>query len=218
MMRGIHTVLHSRGEQLKNRWKIFALIAGFVLMQCAQSPAYARSTDPTAAVQASVAAEAGPSTNTAFSFELVPPALSGASKLLVQLIGEESGAPETGSAAEASLSDLQDGQHTARVVFLDDKNQPLQGGVALVHFRLHSTNVTAGSPQAAPLPGEIRGAAPAPPPIPPELRKDGDPAPPIWSSPLPLVSLIGFALLVGGIIPGMRLRRVHTRTAHGAHL
>jgi hypothetical protein len=45
-------------------------------------------------------------------------------------------------------------------------------------------------------------------PIPPELRNQGDPDLPVKGSPLPLVSLIGFGLLIGGILPAMRARKI----------
>jgi len=48
-------------------------------------------------------------------------------------------------------------------------------------------------------------------PIPPELRNEGDPDLLVKGSPLPLVSLIGFALLISSVIPAMRARKV-TRT------
>jgi hypothetical protein len=48
-------------------------------------------------------------------------------------------------------------------------------------------------------------------PIPPELRNQGDPDLPVKGSPLPLVSLIGFGLLIGGLVPAMRARKI-TRT------
>jgi hypothetical protein len=44
-------------------------------------------------------------------------------------------------------------------------------------------------------------------PIPPELRNQGDPDLPVKGSPLPLVSLIGFGLLIGGVVPAMRARK-----------
>ena len=45
-------------------------------------------------------------------------------------------------------------------------------------------------------------------PIPPELRSEGDPDVPVKGSPLPLVSLIGFGLLISGILPAMRARKI----------
>jgi hypothetical protein len=45
-------------------------------------------------------------------------------------------------------------------------------------------------------------------PIPPELRNQGDPDVPMKGSPLPLVSLIGFGLLIGGVMPAMRRLKI----------
>jgi hypothetical protein len=45
-------------------------------------------------------------------------------------------------------------------------------------------------------------------PIPPELRSQGDPDVPAKGSPLPLISLIGFGLLISGILPAMRARKI----------
>jgi hypothetical protein len=52
----------------------------------------------------------------------------------------------------------------------------------------------------------LSGAAPAA-PIPPELGAEGDPDVPVKGSHLVLVSLIGFGLLIGGIVPAMRTRK-----------
>jgi hypothetical protein len=49
----------------------------------------------------------------------------------------------------------------------------------------------------------IAGAAPAA-PIPPELRNDGDIKLPLAGSPLPILSLVGFGLLIGGAAQAMR--------------
>jgi len=51
----------------------------------------------------------------------------------------------------------------------------------------------------------VAGAAPVA-PIPPELRADGDINFPMTGSPLPLLSLIGFGLLIGGATQTMRAR------------
>ena len=45
-------------------------------------------------------------------------------------------------------------------------------------------------------------------PIPPELRNHGDPDLPIKGSPLLLISLIGFGLLIGGVVPALRARKI----------
>ncbi len=58
----------------------------------------------------------------------------------------------------------------------------------------------------------ILGAAPAP-PIPPELHNDGDIKLPLRGSPLPLLSLIGFGLLIGGAAHALRTPKGPTRRA-----
>jgi hypothetical protein len=65
---------------------------------------------------------------------------------------------------------------------------------------------TAHAPATPVVSGAQRPAPVAP--IPPELRNQGDPDIPMKGSPLPLVSLIGFGLLVGGVMPAMRRRKV----------
>jgi hypothetical protein len=61
---------------------------------------------------------------------------------------------------------------------------------------------------------ELKGVAPAPPEIPDELRDDADPHFSLRGSPLPLISLVGFALLIGGFLPPARARRSSTRIVH----
>jgi hypothetical protein len=107
------------------------------------------------------------------------------------------------------LSGPQAGLHNARLVVADDNDQPLESSFAFVVFRAHATTVPPlGAVQ--PVPDDAGAAAPAPPPIPPELSNEGDPNSSVGRSSLLLVSLIGFVLLIGGILPGMRLHRVHT--------
>ena len=60
---------------------------------------------------------------------------------------------------------------------------------------------------AAPVASGAQLPAPAA-PIPPELRSQGDPDLPVKGGPLPLVALIGFGLLISGILPAMRARKI----------
>jgi hypothetical protein len=146
-------------------------------------------------------AEAGQtSKDVDLQLELLPSAMSGNPDLLVQLDN-----PGVADGTETTFAGLEPGVHTARVILMDEQNQPLQGGVAMIHFRVHATTEPPYRATAAPLP--VQGA-PAPPPVPPELRSDSDPVVPLKSSPLLLVSMIGFALLIGSILPGIRSRRV----------
>lgn len=60
---------------------------------------------------------------------------------------------------------------------------------------------------AAPVTAGAQLSSPAA-PIPPELRNEGDPDVPVKGGPLPLVSLIGFALLISGVLPALRPRKI----------
>lgn len=131
-------------------------------------------------------------------FELVRPALSDEPNFLVQL---DSGDPVTTTDTDYTFVDLQPGVHTVRVTLVDANNMPVQGGTATVKFKVPSASQPAGSQQH--FNGSPRGAAPSA-PIPPELRNDADPQLPLAGSPLPVISVIGFGLLLGGAVQAMR--------------
>ena len=188
MTHGIHTGFRSWSTSLKLTLKIFAFIAAIALIPGSR------------ALALSSAQPDQTSKNVNLQLEVLPSAMSGNSNVVVQL----DNASQAGG-TETAFAGLQPGVHTARVVLMDEQNQPLQGAVAMVHFRVQATTVPPGT--AAVPPQQVQGA-PAPPPAPPELRGDGDTIVPVHSSPLLLVSMIGFALLIGGILPGIRSRRV----------
>jgi hypothetical protein len=140
-------------------------------------------------------------------FEAAQPVLSDEPNFQIQLDGRD---PVNTTSTDYTFTGLQPGIHTVTVTLVDANNNPAQGGVATVQFKV----ATAGAPQG----GSSRGmrthsgqnlAATFPPaPIPPELRKDGDIRLPLAGSPLPMLSLIGFGLLIGGAMQTMR-RRYH---------
>lgn len=140
-------------------------------------------------------------------FELMRPAPYAEPNFLVQL---DSADPMTTSDTDYTLSDLQPGIHTVRITLVDANNVPVEGGTATVQFKVPSTAQAAtdsNSPGEAQLSTRsIFGAAPTA-PIPPELRHGGDSNLPLAGSPLPLLSLVGFGLLLGGAIQGMRARQ-----------
>jgi hypothetical protein len=140
-------------------------------------------------------------------FELLRPTPSTGPSFMVQL---DSADPTSASDTDYTLSDLQPGTHTVRITMVDEKNIPLRGGTAIVQFKVPSTLQpvhNSSSPENLEhFTRSIFGAAPAA-PIPPELRNEGDPELPLAGSPLPLLSLVGFGLLAGGIVQGMRARR-----------
>ncbi len=141
-------------------------------------------------------------------FELAVPALSGEPNFLVQLDAKD---PINTTETDYTFSDIQPGNHTIRVTLVDANNVPIEGGTATVQFKVQSQqpaqNDGPGSAIHHPSPAgrTLAGAAPSE-PIPPELRNDGDPCLPMAGSPLPLLSLIGFGLLIGGAAQAMRMR------------
>jgi hypothetical protein len=137
-------------------------------------------------------------------FELVRPALNDEPSFLVQL---DSADPVSTSDTEYTFSDLQPGLHTVRVTLVDANNTPVQGGTATVQFKIPSTTRPASNSTPQHFIGNnLQGAAPGA-PIPPELRNDPDPKLPLAGSPLPVISIIGFGLLLGGAVQAMRGRR-----------
>jgi hypothetical protein len=140
-------------------------------------------------------------------FELVQPAMSGEPNFLVQLDAAD---PINTSGTSYTFPDLQPGVHSVRVTLVDANNSPVPGGSATVQFKVPaaSTPARTDGPRGAKRPTSSRtiaGASPAA-PIPPELRNDGDLNLPLAGSPLPLLSMIGFGLLIGGAAHTMRSR------------
>lgn len=138
-------------------------------------------------------------------FELRYPALSDEPNFLVQL---DSSDPVTTSDTDYTFADLQPGLHTVRVTLVDANNTPVQGGTATVQFTIPSSSAPASNSNSTPqhfIRNTLQGAAPSA-PIPPELRNDADPKLPLAGSPLPVISIIGFGLLLGGAVQAMRGR------------
>jgi hypothetical protein len=135
-------------------------------------------------------------------FELVQPAQSGEPNFLIQLDSQD---PIDTSATEYTFSELLPGSHSIRVTLVDANKSPVQGGSAIVQFKVQPAhNISSRGARQRSL-QTVSGAAPAA-PIPPELRGDGDINLPLAGSPLPVLSLIGFGLLIGGAAHAMRKR------------
>jgi hypothetical protein len=139
-------------------------------------------------------------------FELVQPSRSGEPNFLVQI---DSADPVSTSSTEYAFPELLPGTHIIQVTLVDANNSPIQGGSATVQFEVpsapqpaHSDGSRGAKPHSL---RTIAGSAPAA-PIPPELRNDGDLNLPLAGSPLPVLSLIGFGLLIGGAAQAMRKR------------
>jgi hypothetical protein len=137
-------------------------------------------------------------------FEVVRPPLGSEPSFLVQI---DDASPIKTSETSYTFSGVQAGIHSVRVTLMDVNNSPAPGGLATVQFNVPTSSQfahTDNSRVARHRPTQaISGAAPGA-PIPPELRADGDISFPMAGSPLPLLSLIGFGLLIGGATQTMR--------------
>jgi hypothetical protein len=137
-------------------------------------------------------------------YELLRPALSDEPTFLVQLDAAD---PVSTSESSYTFSDLQPGLHTVRVTLVDANKTPVQGGTATVQFEISASSKPAAGqgPRSANPSLSLAGIEP-PAPIPPELLAHGDLKFPVAGSPLPLLSLVGFGLLIGGVARTMRAR------------
>jgi len=136
-------------------------------------------------------------------YELVRPALSDEPNFLVQLDATD---PIQTSETSHTFTDLQPGAHTVRVTLVDANKSPVQGGAATVHFKITANPAPARDGSRGALDSETDAMAALTPsvPVPPELLANGDLNLPLAGSPLPLLSLIGFGLLIGGAARTMR--------------
>jgi hypothetical protein len=137
-------------------------------------------------------------------YELIRPALSGAPKFLVQLDAAD---PVQTTETSETFSDLQPGTHTVRVTLVDANNSPIQGGSASVQFKITAPATPARDNPRGALDTTTEAIAAITPsvPVPSELL-NGDMNRSTTGSPLPLLALIGFGLLIGGAAHTMRAR------------
>lgn len=95
----------------------------------------------------------------------------------------------TTSDTTQNFTGLTSGLHTVTVQLVDANGTPIAGAGATVHFTIMNPNP---QPQG-------QGQSGAQPP-------SGSPILPSGSSPLPLLSVVGFGVLVGGVVSAMRTR------------
>ncbi len=146
---------------------------------------------------------------TTVRFELInPAAYAGTPNFLVQMDGND---PITTSSTQQAFTGLAVGAHTVTVQMVDANGTPVPGGRAAVQFFVAAPR-PANSPQGSaatstPGSGKIVKFAgftfqqPDPAPQP-----DDDSNLPPSSSSLPLISIIGFGILVGGVVSAMKTR------------
>lgn len=146
---------------------------------------------------------------TTVRFELTnPAAVPGTPNFLVQMDGRD---PITTSQTQQVFTGLSAGAHTVTVEVVDANGTPIQGGRAAVQFLVAppaqpGATTPPGSASGTPAKRELNIAGfKFQRPDPSLLYQDESTLPPS-SSPLPLISIIGFGVLVGGIVSAMKTR------------
>ena len=151
-------------------------------------------------------------------FDVIGPVPSRTPNFLVQLDGDE---PVRTSNMEQTFSDLDPGTHTVSVQLVAANNTPDINSRADVEFIIAPHAATTTRPVDTPtIAAEVlsvapeQNAAPQPPPLsqvavqqspPSEIMAISSPLPSAGSA-LPLISVIGFGVLVGGIASAMKTR------------
>jgi hypothetical protein len=140
-----------------------------------------------------VAGQASASDAVQLRFEVTNPgAGSGEPNFQLQLDGQD---PITTSEMSYSYTGLAPGTHSITVVMVDANGTPVPGSASTVQFTVKSPTPARGSSstsEALPSPIDFGGAAP--------------PQSSIAANNLPLLSLIGFGVLIGGVASAMKTR------------
>lgn len=140
-------------------------------------------------------------------FQLVNQGASaGTPNFLVQLDGND---PVRTSMTEQTFSGLAPGAHSVTVSLVDANNTPIPGGHAVEQFAVAPQNGAPATSQGATPPRADKrdlhlGSYNFQKPDPAQDSADSDL--PDANSPLPLLSVIGFGILVGGIVSAMKTR------------
>jgi hypothetical protein len=146
---------------------------------------------------------------TTVRFELINPGASaGTPNFLIQMDGND---PITTSTTQQAFTGLTVGAHTVTIQMVDANGTPVPGGRAAVQFFVSAPR-PANSPQGAASTTasgsgkslKIGGFTFQQPD--PAAQQEDDPNLPPSSSPLPLISIIGFGILVGGVVSAMKTR------------
>jgi hypothetical protein len=138
-------------------------------------------------------------------YELARPALSDEPNFLVQL---DTADPVSTSELSYTFTDVEPGLHVVCVTLVDANKVPVQGPGTMIRFTVTAPlqPLRIGPRGSIETPAEAIAALTPAAPIPPELDASGDMNIPLAGSPLPLLSLIGFGLLIGGAAQAMRAR------------
>jgi hypothetical protein len=115
-----------------------------------------------------------------------PGAIPTAPNFVVQLDNRD---PVTTTSTSVDFTGLTPGPHTVTVQLVDANNTPIAGSQTLVHFTILQPVAQGNAPRAA---------------LDPAAQHES--SLPHARTTLPLLSVIGFGVLVGGIVSAMRTR------------
>ena len=101
------------------------------------------------------------------------------------------------AATTYTFNGLNSGNHQLIVRQVDSKSDPILGTESAVNFSVHAQETAANTAS----PGASSGLPPLPQPLTNDL--------PNGNGSLPLLSIIGFGILVGGVISALRTRPAH---------
>jgi len=136
-------------------------------------------------------------------YELIDPSVSAASPPNFALqLGTES-AVQTNS-TDYTFTGLQPGHHTVLIKLVDPKGAPISGSTSAVSFTVVPQPAPRGASTKTQIPVESASAASAPDPLASEHERQS--TLPENNGALPLLSLIGFGVLVGGIVSALKTR------------
>lgn len=189
-------------EEVKMKRKSLAVIlammvfAGIVL---AQATATAGAAPTAIRILAPKPGDKLAQTAVTVQFQLENPGLAAAGfpNFSIQLDGRD---PVVTAQTRQNFTGLNAGPHVVVVQLVDANNTPIPGSRAETRFTVAPPAV---QPQAAPPPGEQGN--PALPQNDAAISDQGEPLP-AASTALPLLSLIGFGALLGGVLSAMRTR------------
>lgn len=136
-------------------------------------------------------------------FELTSPAAyAGTPNFLVQLDGND---PIRTSMTSQAFTGLAEGAHSVTVTLVDANDTPVPGARSSVQFVIAPQTRQPIAQQKTTEPGSD-GQKLDPAPVEANGDSQADSDLPKASSPLPLISVIGFGILVGGIVSAMKTR------------
>jgi len=150
-----------------------------------------------------VSGQASASNSILLRYQLTNPAASaGSPNFQLQMDGQD---PITTTATEYTFTGLSSGKHSITVVLVDANGTPVGNGSSTVQFTVKNQVAppTTGSVGNAPSASDAATLASS---TPAELGGTIESQPSVASNSMPVVSLIGFGVLIGGVASAFKTR------------